>query len=53
MIAANLPRWKLIAYILFMRGFTFRQAGNRTGKTVRQAEQAFRDVCKAFKERAR
>ena len=53
MIATDLPRWKLIAYILFMRGFTFRQAGNRTGKTVRQAEQAFRDVCKAFKERAR
>ena len=49
----TLPRWKLACYIWFMRGFSFRQAGNRTGKTVRQAEQAFRDVCKAFKETPR
>lgn len=43
------PRWKLVCYILFMRGHSFRQAARRTGRTKLEAEQAFRDVCRAFK----
>lgn len=44
----NLPRWQLVAYILFMRGYTFRGIGRRLGKSTRETEQAFRDVAKAY-----